>query len=61
MSTRTDSEAISIYGSPTIQAQPRIECLVDDRMTRSSEQVRELHWLSPLVDDEATHAVMVVA
>ena len=51
----TDTETVSINGSPVIQSETRVKGLIYNRMARAREEVRELDGRGALVDDEATH------
>lgn len=39
-----------------VKTQTRVECLVDDRMGGSSEEMRQLNGRGALIDYETTHA-----
>lgn len=51
----THSEAISVDRSTMVQTQSRVESLVNDRVARTGEEVRELDGFGAFVDDEPTH------
>lgn len=52
-----DSEAVAVYGVAHVEAEARVERLVDDAMRRLGEEVGKHHRVVALVDHESTHLV----
>ena len=51
----TYTKAVSVDRTPPIQPEARVKRLIDDRVARSCEKMRELDGRGALVDHEAAH------
>ena len=48
----TDAEPVSVYWAPPIEPKSGVERLINNRVARSSEEVRELDGRGPLVNNK---------
>jgi len=52
-----NTETISVYGPPSVNAETGVKGLIDDGMARTSQEMAELHCSSALVNHEAAHGL----